>query len=380
MSNQSTDSLWKNSAPTSRAVAARSVVPMKSLYERIDQVCSERKNLPTQLRNIAEEMPISGARRTLQRLAEAVQEKTSAATIVRNFPEHCWLLTIQSPAATTDAMTEMLEQSAYQHRLQAKKIRTIAYPMVLLVIAITILLLACSFVVPAFDEMFQDFELLLPLPTALVINLSRFVTGYPLLVALLVGLFVAALSCLLWLWIGDSVIKRKLFGMSNHLPAMRQSLAKVSTQVAELCDEGVSLDRSLRIAAESNSYPPMRSALGDLAVQVAIDPSKLSMTRAAIFLPPNFLLALNPSTAQSNPGEREGSSGNVTAVTPNTMTPNTVLLRELAANYCDLSLRRRDWMPFLIGQLSIIGVGLAIAFIVIALFAPMFGLITSLSG
>lgn len=350
------------------------MVPMRSLYERIDQVCSERKNLPTQLRNIAQEMPMSGSRKTLQKLADTVQQKTPAATIVRNFPDYCWLLTIQSTAATTDALTAMLEQSAYQDRLQANKIRTIAYPILLLCIATTILLAICVFIVPTFDEMYRDFGLRLPAPTNAVISFSRFVTEFPWLAVLLFIGFIAMVAGLLWLWIGDSAIKRTLIGVSSHQPSVRQALSKTSTQLAQLCDEDVSLDRALRIAAESNSSPIMRSTLGDLAVQAAIDPSKLHLTRASIFLPPNFLLALNPANAQTAPGSRKSSSGN-----SSTVKPNTTLLRELAANYCDMSIRRKDWIPLVIGQLSIVGVGLGIAFIVIALFAPMISLITSLS-
>ena len=194
----------------SNASTARSAVPMKSLYQQIDDVCRTRSDLPNQLRNISKEIPSSWTQKTLQRLAQAIEQKVPAAEIVRTFPDHCWLLTVESTSSTTDALTTMLEQSAFEHRLRMKRISSIAYPMLLFVIEVTIILFICAFIVPTFDEMYEEFSLRLPPPTLALMTLSRLVIGHPWLVALLVGLFVAMVSTLLWLWMGDSNLKRKL--------------------------------------------------------------------------------------------------------------------------------------------------------------------------
>jgi type IV pilus assembly protein PilC len=353
----------------SATTAANYIVPMKSLYEQIEEVCRARTDLPTQLRNIAQEIPSSWTQNTLQRLAEAIERDTPAAEIVRRFPDHCWLLTVESTSATTDALTAMLEQSAFQHHLRMKRISSIAYPMLLFVAVVTIILFICAFIVPTFDEMFGEFAIRLPVPTLALLSLSRFVIGFPWLVVLLVGLLVAVLSALLWLWIGDNSLKRKLLGVSNHQPSMRQALAKASIQLAELCDEGISLDRALRITAESSSYVPLRTTLADLSIQAGKDPSQLQKTRAAMVLPPNFLLALNPSAARER-GVRD----------PSGAMPNTPMLRELAETYRDLSIRRNDWSSLLIGPIAIFTIGMAIAFIILSLFLPLFSLVSALSG
>ena len=373
----------KNDSPNSDVISGSAapghrrttgtLIPMKTLYERIEQVRETRQDLPAQLRNIAQEMPNSWTRKNLQKLADAVEQNVSAAEIVARFPEHCWLLTVQSSAATTDALTAMLEQSAYQNNLRTKKIRTIAYPLVLLVVATVMMLLTCVLLVPPFDVMYQEFGLRLPIQTAALIDLSRFVTGHPIIVVILVATCLIGLVGLLWIWIGDGVMKRKLLGSSTSQSFFRQSIAKVSMQVAELCDEGFPLDHALRIAAESNPNATLRSIIGDLAVQATDDPKKLQKTRAAMFLPPNFLFALNPAGAGSLVWNRAGDAA------PSEV-PNTTMLRELAASYRDLSIRRKDWTSFILGQITVIGVGLLIAFMVIALFAPMVSLVTNLSG
>ena len=347
----------------------RTFVPMQALYDRIDHVRGTRVDLPKQLREIATEIPSARTAHSLSKLAEALDNKTSAAEIASKFPEHCWLLTLQSTAATTDALTAMLEQSTYQDQLRSKKIRSIAYPVVLMSLAFAMSLAALTLLIPPFDEMYQEFELMLPAPTMALVGASRFVSQSPLLVIGLVIVFLAGLSTLLWLWIGEDPMKRRFLGTSISIPVLRQSLAKVALQIAELCDDGLTLGQALKIAAESASNTIVRSLLGDLAVAVAQDPGQLRRSRAAVFFPPNFLFALRPT------GPTTGFHGNGSDTSP-----NTTMLRELAISYRELSIRRKEWFSFLLAQFCVIGVGLLIGFIVIALFMPLVSLITSLSS
>ncbi|WP_182868995.1 hypothetical protein [Stieleria mannarensis] len=347
------------------AGGAETLVPMKSLYDRIDQVRMVRKDLPKQLRDIAEEIPGAWTRNTLRQLAVDLDRNVSSAHLVAHYPEHCWLLTLQSSAATTDALTAMLEQSAFQHGLRTKKIRTIAYPVVLLAIAATLMIAVIAILVPTFDEMYREFGLRLPATTEALINISRAVNAQPLVTVALLIAFLASLAGGLWLWIGDGALKTKLLAPRIDGPTIRQSLAKISLQVAELLDEGIALDRALKIAAESASEVTIRSLVGDLAIQAGHDAGNLHRTRAAMVCPPNFLFALNPASQ---------SAGRIES------TPNTTMLRELATNYRELSIRRRDWVAFVLGQVTVIGVGLMIGFLVLALFSPMVSLVSALSS
>ncbi|QEG02491.1 Putative type II secretion system protein F [Stieleria maiorica] len=347
------------------AGGAETLVPMKSLYDRIDQVRTARKDLPKQLRDIAEEIPGAWTRNTLRQLAVDLDRNVSSAHLVAHYPEHCWLLTLQSSAATTDALTAMLEQSAFQHGLRTKKIRTIAYPVVLLAIAATLMTAVIAILVPTFDEMYREFELRLPVTTEALVNVSRAVNAHPLVTVALLIAFLACLAGGLWAWIGNGVLKTKLLGPRIDGQTIRQSLAKTSLQVAELLDEGIELDRALKIAAESASEVTVRTLVGDLAIQAGHDAGNLHRTRAAMVFPPNFLFALSPTRP---------STGSIASA------PNTTMLRELAASYRELSIRRRDWIAFVLGQITVIGVGLMIGFLVLALFSPMISLVSALSS
>ncbi|MCA9141080.1 MAG: hypothetical protein KDB00_30125 [Planctomycetales bacterium] len=353
------------SDPSQTSGLKKPPIPMKALYDRIDQVRRTRIDLSAQLRNIAPELPSNATQKSLLELADAVESNVSAAELVSRFPKFCWLITLQSSAAMTDALTAILEQAAYQHSLWVKKIRALAYPLVLLSIAIIMLIATLTLLIPPFDEMFQEFDIRLPAMTQGLVNVSRLVTTSPLVVAFVITVGMAGLAGLLWIWIGDGMIKQKLLGPSTNVTTTRQSLSTVTLQLAELIEDGLPLDHSLRIVAESHFNGTMRSILADLAVQAGCDKSRLQKSRAAMILPPNFLYALNP-TSLIGPD--------------NAQPPNTTMLRELAASYRDLSIRRKDWMSFVLAQIAVVGVGLLIATIVIALFLPLVSLVTSLSS
>ncbi len=334
-------------------------VPYQTLRNRIEQVLASRQDLADQLRSIALETPASSTRKRLLELAQAVQDKVPADRLISEFPDHCWLLTFQSSAATTEALTAMLEQTAFQTSLRNKRLRSIAYPIGLMMASLAVLVFLCSFVVPPFDEMFTEFGLQLPLPTSFLIGISRTITGHPILCFM--G-FLALLGCVgfvVWCWVSETKLKRKWFPETMNHASARQSLSKVSIQLAELFDDGLPLPESLRIAAESQPHGTFRGVLADLSIQAGLNPDTLSKTRAAMILPPNFLLALLP------PGAR---------------VPNASMLRDLSVSYRDLSLEHRNVWPVMLSQLAVMGVGLFIAFVVIALFAPMVSLVTSLSS
>ena len=60
--------------------AARSPVPMKSLYEQIEEVCRTRIDLPTQLRNIAKEIP-----NAIAQSIDGIKRVSSMISAMRDF-------------------------------------------------------------------------------------------------------------------------------------------------------------------------------------------------------------------------------------------------------------------------------------------------------
>ena len=59
--------------------------------------------------------------------------------------------------------------------------------------------------------------------------------------------------------------------------------------------------------------------------------------------------------------------------------PDIALLRELSAMYGDRAAQRVDWSSGVLAQLAIVMVGLVVGYVVLALFMPLFSMVSSLS-
>lgn len=334
--------------------------PMRTLHERIDEVRRKHPDFGSSIREIAEELPLSRTRRDLLRLAAALDDDQPSTMLATTFPKLRWLLTVPSSSATTDVLTVMLEQSTYDNALQQRRVAKAAYPVCLASIGIVVILFVCAFIVPTFQEMYDDFGLSLPVPTKALFSLADFVNGH-LIITLVIAMAVSGcFAALLWAWICEGPLKRALIGYSPSSSQTKFSIAGAAHQLAELADDDIPIDRSLRIAAESSTEPTLRAALGDLANHTRIDADKISHSRASIYLPPNFLLAL-------------GNGSNRSAAI------NAPLMRAIARSNRDLSVHRKDWTSFLLGPIAFFLIGIMIMFVVISLFSPMLSLITSLS-
>lgn len=68
-------------------------------------------------------------------------------------------------------LAEYLEKAA---RLKARVKSAMVYPGVVVTVAVAVIAIILIFIIPTFEEMFKDFGAALPLPTQIVINMSRF--------------------------------------------------------------------------------------------------------------------------------------------------------------------------------------------------------------
>ncbi len=62
-------------------------------------------------------------------------------------------------------------------KLKAQIKSAMMYPLIVVVVAIIVIAVILIFVIPVFEEMFADFGSALPLPTQIVVNMSRFIKG-----------------------------------------------------------------------------------------------------------------------------------------------------------------------------------------------------------
>jgi type IV pilus assembly protein PilC len=132
-----------------------------------------------------------------------------------------------------------------------KKIKSaMIYPISIIVVAIGVVMILLIFVIPVFEGMFKDMGAELPLPTQVVINLSKFVQSsiIYMVIALVIAVFLfrrfyktesGQRS------IDRLVLKIPVFGVL----ALKSSVARVTRTLATLLSSGVAILESLVIVA-----------------------------------------------------------------------------------------------------------------------------------
>ncbi|MFP3910662.1 MAG: type II secretion system F family protein [Desulfobacteraceae bacterium] len=141
---------------------------------------------------------------------------------------------------------------------KAEKLKTriksaMTYPMVVVAIAIVVIAVILVFVIPVFEEMFRDFGSALPLPTQLVVDMSRFVKGhihYILGVMVLMGL-------LFKLYRKSKSGKKSTDALALKLPVFGPLLKKVAVAnftrtLGAMISSGVPIIHALEITAKTS--------------------------------------------------------------------------------------------------------------------------------
>jgi type IV pilus assembly protein PilC len=136
-------------------------------------------------------------------------------------------------------------------KLKKKVKSALIYPSAIVVVAIGVVLVLLLFVIPVFEGLFSSFGKALPLPTQMVINLSKFVKSS------IVYIF-AALAIAVFLFrryyktdtgkrtVDRQILKIPIFGVLMQ----KASVARVTRTLATLLVSGVSILESLVIVAK----------------------------------------------------------------------------------------------------------------------------------
>lgn len=140
---------------------------------------------------LVESIRILAEQHSHQRLRELLAEITNRLNsgaafheTLRNHPQifsefYCQLVAV---GEMTGKLAEMLERvAAYLEKiadLKRKLVQAMTYPALVIAVALTALIFIMQFVIPAFAEIFADFDAPLPFPTRIIIAISNWVGEY----------------------------------------------------------------------------------------------------------------------------------------------------------------------------------------------------------
>jgi type IV pilus assembly protein PilC len=332
-----------------------------SLEHQFGAAIERREILIPALTALADEMPSARARREMQQLVEALRQSRSAADLRLSKVATQWLpilVTGFTSESTTRRLSDLVAHTSREAENRSNRRRLLAYPFVVMVIAFAIFGFLCVFVVPTFGNMFDEFGLHLPASTYVVLAVSNEMRLNPIQFAITVSLIAGVIYGLFRLWVHFALTTR-LFGLfTAGNSAGISAMSSLTSRLAELLSIDVSVADALWFAGQGCGHYHFKEVAEQLARHAQRSTEPLSSSPVAHNFPANVIYALEGGT--------DGQ-------------PNVALLRELSTIYSDRAAQRIDWTTGAIAQIAIVVVGIAVGFVVIALFTPLVSMVSSLS-
>jgi type IV pilus assembly protein PilC len=166
-----------------------------------------------------------------------------------------------------DRLSIHLEKST---ALKRKIKSAMMYPMIVMIVVILVVMALLLFVIPIFEQMFEDMGGSLPGPTQFVVNLSGFVQGNIILILLGFAAIITGYKMYYKTKNGEKVIdtiklKMPIFGMMLR----KMSIARFSRTLGTLISSGVSILDGLSITSKTSGNRVIADAIMDARISIS---------------------------------------------------------------------------------------------------------------
>lgn len=250
-----------------------------------------------------------------------------------------------------ERVSEYLENA---EELKSKVVGAMVYPAVIAVVAGGVVIFLLAFVIPRFAEIFLSFGMELPLPTRILIGASNFVKSY--IVLILLGIGGAAIG--FKQFYKTKYGKYKVDGIMLNLPIFGILLKKVAVSkftrtLSTLVKSGIPILEALDTVAQTSGNKVIEKAIYEARDSVK-EGSKISdPLKESNLFPPMVVQMIAV-------GEETGNLD--------------IMLSKIADFYDQEVEAAVKALTSMIEPLVIVVMGLAVGFIVIAMFMPMFSM------
>ncbi len=297
-------------------------------------------------------------KKMIREIRESVEGGSTLAEAFKKYPKHFNDLFVHMVAAgeaggILDTILRRL--AAYMEkmaRLVAKVKGAMTYPALTLGVSVIILAVILVFVIPTFESLFNEFGGGLPLPTAIVIQVSAFIRSKYLLITGAVILFVVAF---VWFYrtekgriIVDSFLLRiPVLGVL----ARKAAIAKFTRTMGTMLSSGVSILDALDIVAKTAGNKKIENAVYSIRSSIVGGQSMAEpMAESGVFPP-----MVSQMTAV---GESTGALD--------------AMMAKIADFYDDEVDQAVENLTTLIEPMMIVFLGVIIGGIVVAMYLPIF--------
>ena len=234
------------------------------------------------------------------------------------------------------------------------------YPAVVFSVAALAIAILLLFVIPTFEAMFASFNQELPLPTRIVIGLSRFLQGYWLW--LLIGGAVAGVLFRRWIATssGRLLFDRMLLRAPLLGPLIRKSaIARFTRTLSTLLSSGVSILEGMEITARTAGNRVIHDAVIESRASIAGGKSISEPLQQSGVFPPMV-------TQMINVGEETGDLDG--------------MLGKIADFYEDEVDVAVESLLKALEPVMIVVLGTIVGGMIIAMYLPIFGMVSGIQG
>ena len=309
---------------------------------------------------IAEETTDRLLQRAIYDMIERLQAGDTFASAAAAHPEAFpnYYIGILSSAELTGNLDTVLDQLAdYLDRdieARSKITSAMVYPAVVAVMAVVVVIVLATFVMPKFVTFFASFNAKLPLPTRMLLSVSNFVSHWwwaiaAVILAVVIGAIVLRRSHGGKAWLDSMILKLPILGDLVRTAIIERICRILSSMIRA----GVALPDAMRVTAESSNNAVYRDGLSNVREE---------MMEGAGLAEPLARTGLFPGAARQmfRVGEETGTLDAQLA------TAASFYDREL-----DVKLKR---FTSLFEPLVIIFMGVIVGFVAIALVSAMYGI------
>jgi type IV pilus assembly protein PilC len=301
--------------------------------------------------------------RTLQQIKVDVESGSTYADALKKHPKtftelYCNMVAAGEAGGILDTILNRLAAYIEKAMKLKKKVKgAMVYPLVVSSIAVLVIAVIMIFVVPTFSKMFAQMGGTLPLPTRLVINFSNFVAGIGgLLTGIGIVVFVVATIQFKKTTKGARIVDRIFLKLPIFGPLLNKvAVAKFTRTLGTLVSSGVPILDGLEITAKTAGNRIVEDAImevrkGVVAGKTLAEP----ITKAKVFPPMvTHMIAVGESTGALD-----------------------AMLAKIADFYDDEVDASVNNLTAMMEPLLMVFLGGAVGFIVIAMYLPIFKLIT----
>ena len=246
-------------------------------------------------------------KKTIQKIRSSVMEGKSLASSLKlnakELPPYL-IATVEAGerSAQLGYILENLADEIQQQDAFKKKISTaLIYPLLISIVALTVVVSLLIFVVPQIVSVFESMNQILPPLTVAIIELSNFLTAYIEVIILIVISIIIGLK----LALKQNATKIKIQKIMSRLPIIGKIMVssnavRFSRTLALLHDSGTPILVALKNTADSLNYLPMKQGILKGAEKVRAGSTLFKALENQNVLPPMtlYMLASGESSAQ----------------------------------------------------------------------------------